>query len=187
MRKKITKEIIIDIALEILDQEGMEGVTIKNVAVQLDIKSPSLYNHVANLEDLLDMAAHRSMRNLYDKLMVASIGLEKKEALWAIAQEYRNFAKKYPGQYELAQHVKLWKSDETKQISGQIVAIFSKILQKYTLTEDEAIHFIRTLRSYLHGFTLLEMNHAFGLPQELEKSFKIGLEMILSNLETVQM
>ncbi|WP_229720259.1 TetR-like C-terminal domain-containing protein [Oceanobacillus neutriphilus] len=90
------------------------------------------------------------MRNLYDKLLVTSIGLEKKEALWAIAQEYRNFAKQWPGQYQLVQKVKLWKSDETKELSEQIIGIFSKTLQKYALTEDEAIHFIRTLRSYLH-------------------------------------
>lgn len=183
MRKKITKEIITDAALELLDQKGIEDVTIKNVAMRLEIKPPSLYNHVANLEDLLDMAAQRSMRNLYDKLLVTSIGLEKKEALWAIAQEYRTFAKKYPGQYELAQKVKLWKSDETKQISEQIIVIFSKILQKYAMSEDKAIHFIRTLRSYLHGFTLLEMDEAFGLPQELEKSFSIGLNIILAELE----
>lgn len=184
MRKKITKELITDAALELLDQKGIEGVTIKNIALRLEIKPPSLYNHVANLEDLLDMTAQRSMKNLYDKLLVASIGLEKKEALWAIAQEYRNFAKKWPGQYQLVQKVKLWKSDETKELSERIIEIFSKILRKYALSDDEAIHFIRTLRSYLHGFTMLEMDEAFGLPQELEKSFSIGLNIILTDLES---
>ncbi|CEI83962.1 TetR family transcriptional regulator [Oceanobacillus oncorhynchi subsp. incaldanensis] len=184
MRKKITQERIIDATLEIVEEKGIAGVTIKNTAIQLGIKPPSLYNHVENLEDLLDIAANRSMRNLYEKLLTASIGLEKKEALWAIAQEYRNFAKNNPGQYELAQKVNVWNSEETKQISEQIVAIFLKILQKYTLSEEEAIHFIRVLRSYLHGFTLLEINEGFGLPQELEKSFTIGLELVLTNLES---
>lgn len=172
MRKKITQERIIDATLEIVEEKGIAGVTIKNTAIQLGIKPPSLYNHVENLEDLLDIAANRSMRNLYEKLLTASIGLEKKEALWAIAQEYRNFAKNNPGQYELAQKVNVWNSEETKQISEQIVAIFLKILQKYTLSEEEAIHFIRVLRSYLHGFTLLEINEGFGLPQELEKALQ---------------
>ena len=184
MRKKITQERIIDATLEIVEEKGIAGVTIKNTAIQLGIKPPSLYNNVENLEDLLDIAANRSMRNLYEKLLTASIGLEKKEALWAIAQEYRNFAKNNPGQYELAQKVNVWNSEETKQISEQIVAIFLKILQKYTLSEEEAIHFIRVLRSYLHGFTLLEINEGFGLPQELEKSFTIGLELVLTNLES---
>ncbi|WP_368900675.1 TetR/AcrR family transcriptional regulator [Oceanobacillus oncorhynchi] len=184
MRKKITQERIIDATLEIVEEKGIAGVTIKNTAIQLGIKPPSLYNHVENLEDLLDIAANRSMRNLYEKLLTASIGLEKKEALRAIAQEYRNFAKNNPGQYELAQKVNVWNSEETKQISEQIVAIFLKILQKYTLSEEEAIHFIRVLRSYLHGFTLLEINEGFGLPQELEKSFTIGLELVLTNLES---
>ncbi len=81
----------------------------------------------------------------------------------------QKFAKTWPGQYQLVQKVKLWKSDETKELSEQIIEIFSKILQKYALSEDDTIHFIRTLRSYLHGFALLEMDDAFGLPQELEK------------------
>ncbi|MFD1414073.1 TetR/AcrR family transcriptional regulator [Oceanobacillus jeddahense] len=184
MKKKITKEIITDAAMELLDEKGIEGVTIKNTAIKLAIKPPSLYNHIANLEDLLDMTARKSMKNLYEKLMLASIGLEKKEALWGIAYEYRSFAKNYPGQYQLTQKVKLWKSDETKQIPEQILGIFSKILQKYALSEDETIHFIRTLRSYLHGFILLEMEEAFGLPQELEKSFTLGVNVILTELDS---
>ncbi|WP_152654815.1 TetR/AcrR family transcriptional regulator [Oceanobacillus sp. CFH 90083] len=183
MKKKINQETIIDATLAIVEEQGIAGVTIKNVAIQLGIKPPSLYNHVVNLEDLLDLAALRSMRNLYEGLIAAGIGLEKKNALWAIAEEYRNFAKNNPGQYALVQKVALWKSDETKQISEQILAIFLKILQKYKLTEDEAIHFIRTLRSYLHGFTLLEVNESYGLPQELDKSFTAGLEIIFTNLE----
>lgn len=183
MKKKITQEMMVDCATSLADKFGLQAITIKNIAIELGIKPPSLYNHVKNLDALLDLAAYASMKNLYDHLLMASVGLEKKEALWSIANTYREFVKKYPGQYELAQKVALWKQEETIQISQQIVDLIARILYKYRLTEENAIHFIRTLRSYLHGFTLLEVSNAFGLDEDIEASFKKGVTVILNDLD----
>jgi AcrR family transcriptional regulator len=41
-------------ALELADQEGLEGVSMRKVAQGLEVQAMSLYNHVANKEDLID-------------------------------------------------------------------------------------------------------------------------------------
>ncbi|GAB2557389.1 TetR/AcrR family transcriptional regulator [Gracilibacillus alcaliphilus] len=183
MKAKITRQAIIDVTKEILDTQGIEAVTIKAVSANLGIKPPSLYNHVKNLEDLLDWMAYESIRNLYQHLLLATVGLEKKEALMAIAKEYREFAKQFPGQYELTQRISFWKSSQTKEISYQTVHLLEKIVERFNLSKDERIYFIRTLRSYLHGFTLLEVQHSFGLEQDIETSFLFGIELLLNQLK----
>jgi TetR/AcrR family transcriptional regulator, tetracycline repressor protein len=50
---------IVEAALELLDGEGLAGVTTRRVAAKLGVKSASLYWHVSNREQLLDLLSDR--------------------------------------------------------------------------------------------------------------------------------
>jgi AcrR family transcriptional regulator len=41
-------------ALALVEEEGMEGLTTRKLARRLGVEGPSLYNHIANRDDLLD-------------------------------------------------------------------------------------------------------------------------------------
>ena len=41
-------------ALKLVEEEGMEALTTRRLAKRLGVEGPSLYNHVANRDDLLD-------------------------------------------------------------------------------------------------------------------------------------
>ena len=51
-RADIDKTIIIKKAAEMANEIGLEKVTLKLLANQLNIKPPSLYNHIKGLDDL---------------------------------------------------------------------------------------------------------------------------------------
>ena len=48
----MTETRIIEVAIEIINQEGFANLSLKKVSKKLKIKSPSLYNRISNLEDL---------------------------------------------------------------------------------------------------------------------------------------
>jgi AcrR family transcriptional regulator len=50
---------IVEAALELLDREGLAGVTTRRVAARLGIKSASLYWHIRDREQLLDLLSDR--------------------------------------------------------------------------------------------------------------------------------
>jgi TetR/AcrR family transcriptional regulator, tetracycline repressor protein len=54
----IQKEQIIQAAITILDRDGLEGVTLRRLAKELDIKAASIYWHITNKEVLLDEMAN---------------------------------------------------------------------------------------------------------------------------------
>jgi TetR/AcrR family tetracycline transcriptional repressor len=54
---KIQREAVIATALELLDQVGIEGLTMRRLADALDIKAASLYWHFANKQELLNAMA----------------------------------------------------------------------------------------------------------------------------------
>jgi hypothetical protein len=53
------------------------------------------------------------------------------------------------------------------------------------MTEEAALHAIRGLRSVLHGFASLEQKGGFGLPLDLDVSFRLLVDAFLTGLHTV--
>ena len=54
MAKGITKERIVTAALALLDEKGIEAVTVRALATRLGVQAPALYWHVRNKQELLD-------------------------------------------------------------------------------------------------------------------------------------
>jgi len=51
----LTRDLIVDAALRLLDRDGLDGVSMRRVADELGTGAASLYAHVANKEELLDL------------------------------------------------------------------------------------------------------------------------------------
>jgi AcrR family transcriptional regulator len=52
-REPLTRERIIRAALRIMDEEGLEAVTMRRIGRELSVEAMSLYNHVKDKEDIL--------------------------------------------------------------------------------------------------------------------------------------
>ncbi|WP_040790852.1 TetR/AcrR family transcriptional regulator C-terminal domain-containing protein [Nocardia paucivorans] len=68
MAKGITREQIVAAALELLDEQGMDALTVRALAARLEVKAPALYWHVRNKQELLDEMATFVMRRVVDAL-----------------------------------------------------------------------------------------------------------------------
>src|ERR1700761_49155 len=53
----VTRERIVAVALELLDEGGLDGLTLRRLAERLGIRAPTLYWHVRNKRELLDLLA----------------------------------------------------------------------------------------------------------------------------------
>jgi TetR/AcrR family tetracycline transcriptional repressor len=53
-REPLTRERILQAALHIMDDEGLEAVTMRRLGRELGVEAMSLYNHVKDKEDILD-------------------------------------------------------------------------------------------------------------------------------------
>jgi TetR/AcrR family tetracycline transcriptional repressor len=57
----VTRDEIVAAALALLDEAGLEGLTLRRLAEQLGIRAPTLYWHVRDKRELLDLAASAIM------------------------------------------------------------------------------------------------------------------------------
>jgi TetR/AcrR family tetracycline transcriptional repressor len=52
--KGLTREVLIETGLRVLDKVGLEGLTVRRLATELGVQSPALYWHIKTKQDLLD-------------------------------------------------------------------------------------------------------------------------------------
>ena len=53
-RKTLTRKRVLEAAVELADRDGLESLSMRNLGSELGVEAMSLYNHIANKDDLLD-------------------------------------------------------------------------------------------------------------------------------------
>lgn len=60
-KKKITKDLIIQTAFIYVDKHGLESLSMRKLASELGIKAMSLYNHISNKDEVIDLLVEEVM------------------------------------------------------------------------------------------------------------------------------
>lgn len=170
-RANLNRETVVEAAAALLDAEGPKGVTMAALAKRLGVKSPSLYNHVGGLDELLRALRLRALGELEARLAAAAVGRSGAEALHAVAHAYRGYMKEAPGLYLLTLESTVGGDQELRAAGDRVVQVLTAALRGYDLVGPEAVHAIRFLRSALHGFVVLEGGGGFALDVPTEESF----------------
>lgn len=74
MAKGLSKATIVDAAFDVLDDGGIDAVTVRAVATKLSVKAPALYWHVSSKQALLDEMGTQIQRRVMEALGPASDG-----------------------------------------------------------------------------------------------------------------
>lgn len=174
--------IILNKAAALIDEQGLEQLSLGALAKALHIRTPSLYNHIAGLANLRVMLAVHGIRRLYNEMLHASAGRSGDEAVRSLSSAYVNFARSHPGLYDATFRSPNPGDGELNQAQHEIVSLVLQVLEGYGLQGDEGLHRVRGLRSLLHGFASIEQMGGFGLPLETDKSLHILLDTYIAGL-----
>ena len=90
---KTTKEAVIKATSDLADEKGLNNVSLKAVAQKLNIRTPSLYNHIESLDNLLLEVAHNGMRDMNERMMKIAVGKIGKEDCITISELTEKFIK----------------------------------------------------------------------------------------------
>jgi AcrR family transcriptional regulator len=175
---------VIEAAAKLVDEEGIDQLSLGRLAERLGVRTPSLYSHIPTGQaGLKHYLALYSLHDLRDRITRATIGKSRREAIFAFADAYRAFAKEAPGRYILTQQAPDPDDEDLQAIAGQIIDVVGAILAPYKLSDDETIHAIRSLRSIVHGFISLEAMGGFKIALDLDASFHWLIALFVDGLE----
>src|SRR5258708_13910547 len=170
---------VVEAAAKVVGEEGIEQPSLGRLAERLGVRPPSLYNHVAGLPGIKHGLALFCSRELLDRLLRATIGKSRAEAIFALANAYRAYARETPGRYAFTLPAPDPGDQVLAAVAQQLVDVGRAVLAPYRLSEEVAIHAIRSLRSIVHGFISLEMAGGFRMPGEPGASFQPLLHFVV--------
>lgn len=173
-KRNLTREKVILAAIQIANEFGFEEVTLKSVAQKCDVKPPSLFNHVENLEHIQSLLYKKAAETLGEKLLKLKTLGKTKESLLKVGLTYYSFFKESPGFYVALNRKHNREDKEIKEAADNILKLTAIKLG----WEKSSVHDFRLLHAYLHGFIDLEGKRAFQMRPDPEKSFLLNLEKL---------
>ncbi|GAA1986262.1 TetR/AcrR family transcriptional regulator [Kitasatospora viridis] len=168
-RAGLTPDVVVDHALALIDEQGPGELTLAAVAARAGVAAPSLYKHVpGGLAGLRRLVAVRVTGDLADQLTGAVAGLDGEDAVQALLRAYHAYALAFPRRYAALPQAPSADDDERLTTEGgRLVGTIFQVLAGYGITDAEAVHAARTVRSLAHGFASLAIGGAFQLGEDL--------------------
>ena len=185
-RAGLSRAAVVAAAAAIADDRGMEAVTLANLADDLGVRTPSLYNHIAGLADLLQELAIYSLRDLAARIREATAETADASGLFAFARAYRAYALDHPGLYAaIARGAGPADEPVLAAASRELVDLALRVLPESVRSEEDRLHAVRGLRSLVHGFVSIEAIGGFGLALDTDESFSRAVETFAAGLRTI--
>lgn len=171
---------IVEAGRALLEAEGLDGLTMQEVAQKVGVRAPSLYKHVPSRGDLIRLIAEAVLDDLGRDLEEAVTGDPGRD-LPALARVFRDFARRNPGAYRAV----LSPLPEGSSPDREAFAEASRTVLETTralVGEDDALDAARLVTAWAHGFLTMELSGAFRLDGDLDEAFEYGLSRLTDSL-----
>lgn len=180
-RPRLSVDGIVDTALRILDEDGIEGLTASHVARRLGVTQPALYSHFANVDELRSAVAERGARELSDLVRQAVAGKVADDALVSMARAYRDYVRRHPDRYIV--QLSAGRSTAHADAIAQSAEAVREVLRSYGIDETQVVEAHVAFRAAVHGFVHLEAQDALASrPPTSDEHFDFFVQLFAAGL-----
>jgi AcrR family transcriptional regulator len=152
-RLPLSRNRVLRAAVQLADAHGLEALSMRRLARELGVEAMSLYNHVANKDDLLD--------GIVD-IAIAEIELPARGEAWKVAMRRRAVSTREM----LNRHPWAAGLFESRTTPSPIRMRYSDrvlgCLREAGFSVPMAVHLFNAVDSYIYGFALQERSLPFG-------------------------
>jgi AcrR family transcriptional regulator len=176
-------EEIVKAGREIVEADGIDGLTMQSIAAAVGVRAPSLYKRIRSRNDLLRLVANDAAAELTRDLETAVIGKDARKDLAALATTFRRFARDNPGAYSLIlaplpDHAR---ADPEWSVNASAPVIDAA---ERLAGSDDALEAARTVVAWANGFISMELSGAFRLGGDVDRAFDYGVDRLAAAIDT---
>ena len=163
---------VVAAAAGLADETGYAGLTMGLLADRLGVRTPSLYKHVGGLADLQHRVATLAMTELGEVIRDAVQGRAGLRRFDRLLTAVRDYVAAHPGRYAATVGAEFGGPDDPLLVaSTRVIDSIAAVLRGYGIGEEEMNHAIRTVRSTIHGFAMLNASRSFQWDADPDQSF----------------
>jgi AcrR family transcriptional regulator len=182
----ITVAAIADAALAVIRTSGVDGLTMRAVAERLHVRAPTLYHHVRNKSELLDLVA----RNAFDQFTADNAAYENLRTIdeWIAltrsgSLELRAFYAEHPGLAGLIQSKATPDRDRGDGSRAQLIRAQIDALIRLGVPAPDARHLFEVTARWSLAAVVAESADSPGLFTDGLDLFTDGLDLFTDGLD----
>ncbi len=154
-RVPLSRERIVEAALRVMDDEGLEAVTMRRIGRELGVEAMSLYNHVEDKEDILDGICERVM----SEFEFPESGPDWAENARRGARAWRQLLRAHPDVMRLFAEER---GPVTSIDSMRPMEYALRLFREAGLSDRDTAQAFHAFGGYIQGFVIMEMGSIAG-------------------------
>lgn len=178
-------EQIVAAGRDLLESEGLAGLSMQAVANRVGVRAPSLYKRVRSRDDLIRLIAESAVGELtarLDAVAAAASPTDPVDRLTLLARAVRDFAHRSPAAYRLmftppSEHAGASPESIARSASA-VLAVAAELAGP-----DDALDAARTVTAWTTGFIGMELAGGFRLRGDVDRAYEYGIARIAAALD----
>ncbi len=172
---------IVQAARELIEAEGIDALSLGQLAAALGIKAPSLYRHVSSKTELLQAVNTATIEDLIGAIRTATPddSADPRERLRQMALTYRSFAHAHPVTYALA-FANLAPELRIDERQAEALVIPIQEIVAVLVGPERSLPALRGFLALLHGFVILELSEQFRRGGDLTLAYTQSVEAYIN-------
>ncbi len=180
-RKPLSRDVILHAALEMIDANGIDSLSMRQLGQVLGVEAMSLYHYFKNRDDLLDGVVEAVMQEIIDTVDRSHRPNQSwKTAARKFITAYRIVGNRHPNGFRLVAQRTL-RTAAAKKVGEALTGAFAAS----GLNADHAIIAYRAMTCFVAGFVLFEtskMKPAYTTGNT-DLEFEKSLDILLAGIE----
>ena len=168
-RKPLSRDRILDAAVAFADEHGIEALSMRKLGQQLGFEAMSLYNHIANKDDLLDGMLDLVLAEMERPAPDGGLAAIRSSSLSAHAALQR-----HPWAAGL-----LMAPSRVRPARLEFMNALLGALRNAGFSADTTYHAYHVIDAHIIGFSLWQSTHDFQLPDEVTGDLRGFLERMI--------
>jgi AcrR family transcriptional regulator len=163
---------IVTAARDILESDGVAGLTMQAVADRVGVRAPSLYKRVPNRDGLIRLVAESTLTDIAARMNASPTA-------GSLLKTFRDFGLERPAAFRLV----MTPGAGTPVADAEFAAGVSEGILRFARQlagEEHALEAARTLTAWATGFVSMELNGAFQLGGDIDEAWRFGVERIVA-------
>ncbi|UUU43904.1 TetR/AcrR family transcriptional regulator [Streptomyces sp. NBC_00162] len=187
-RSPLSRQRVLEAALRVVDDEGLDGLSMRRVAGELGVETMALYRYTPSKDDLLDGLVENLFIELEQELDSAAsavsilrdeAALPWREALLGIARAMYRVALAHPHVIPLVA-VRPFTVPMARRPPAVLRAHERVLALLHTagLDEETTLKIYRAFISWVLGYIVIELREVVDNPDEPDPAFRLGLHRL---------
>lgn len=168
-RKPLSRERILETALAFTDENGIDALSMRKLGQELGFEAMSLYNHVANKDDLLDAMLDAVLAEMEPPLPGEALPGIRRAAISA-----HESLMKHPWAAGL-----LMTPSRVRPARLAFMDALLRALREAGFSHETIYHAYHVLDAHIIGFSLWHSTHDFDLPDEVTADLQGFMDRML--------